>query len=78
MNGKMRNANRIQIQNRDGKRSLGSPKRRWKDNAELNLQEIWYDGVGYIHLAHDVVKWLALVKTGSIKGGESLDQVINY
>jgi hypothetical protein len=35
------------------KRPLGRPSRRWEDNIKMGLQEIGWDGVGWIHLAED-------------------------
>jgi hypothetical protein len=38
-----RNAYRILVGNPEGKRPLGSPRRRWVDNIKMDLREI--DGV---------------------------------
>ena len=45
----------------EGKRALGRPRRRWKDNIRMDLQEV---GLGYedwIGLAQDRDRWRALV-----------------
>jgi hypothetical protein len=47
----------------EGKRPLGRPRRRWKDNIKLDLTEIGIDGVNWIRLAQDRFKWLAFVNT---------------
>jgi hypothetical protein len=47
----------------EGKRTLGSPRRRWVDNIEIDLGEIGWDGMYYIDLAMDRNQWRALVKT---------------
>jgi hypothetical protein len=38
--GKMRNAYKIIVGKRDGKRPLGRPKRRSEDNTKMDLREI--------------------------------------
>jgi hypothetical protein len=35
--GKKRSAYRILVEKREGKRPLGSPRYRWKDNIKVNL-----------------------------------------
>jgi hypothetical protein len=47
----------------EGKRPLGRPRRRWKDNIKMNFREIWFLDVDWIHLAQDSDSWRALVKT---------------
>jgi hypothetical protein len=45
----------------EGRRPLGRPRGRWKDNIRMNLQEV---GLGYEHwigLAQDRDRWRALV-----------------
>jgi len=37
----------------EGKRPLGSPRRRWEDNIRMNFREIRWEVMGYIHLAQD-------------------------
>jgi len=41
----MRNADDILVGKPEGKRSLGRPRRRWKDNIRVNLMEIRWEGV---------------------------------
>jgi len=43
------------------KRPLGKPKRRWEDDIKIHLEELVWGGVGWIDLAQDRDKWLALV-----------------
>jgi hypothetical protein len=38
----------------EGKRSLGRTMRRWEDNIKMNLREIGWEGVDWIHVAHDM------------------------
>jgi len=44
-----------------GKRPLGRPRRRWKDNIKIDLQEVGYGGMDWIELAQDRDRWQALV-----------------
>jgi hypothetical protein len=37
----------------EGKRPLGRPRRRWKDNIKMDLLEKQLEGVRWIHLAQD-------------------------
>ena len=43
------------------KRPLGRPRRRWKDNIRMDLQEVGCGGVDWIELAEDRDRWRALV-----------------
>jgi hypothetical protein len=47
----------------EGKRPLGIPRRRWKDNINMDLQEVEYGGMDWIELAQDRDRWWALVNT---------------
>jgi hypothetical protein len=47
----------------EGKRPLGRPRHRWKDNIKMDLEEIWIDGANWIWLAQDRVQWRAFVNT---------------
>jgi hypothetical protein len=46
-----------------GKRPPGGPRLRWEDNIKMDLQEVWLEGMGRIHLAQDMYMWRALVNT---------------
>jgi hypothetical protein len=37
------------LKRRDNLEDLG----RWEDNIKMNIMEIWWDGVNWIHLAQD-------------------------
>jgi hypothetical protein len=47
----------------EGKRPLGRARRRWKDGIRMDLREIGWGSVEWIHLALDRDRWLALVNT---------------
>jgi hypothetical protein len=49
----MRNALSILVGRSEAKRPLGGPRRSWEDNTTKNLQEIGWEGVDWMHLAHD-------------------------
>ena len=40
---------------------LGRPRRRWKDNIKIDLQEVAYGGMDWMELAQDRDRWRALV-----------------
>jgi hypothetical protein len=60
--GAKRNAYRILVGNRERKRPLGRPRRRWMDNIKIDLREIGWDGGDWIDLAQGRDKWRALVR----------------
>jgi hypothetical protein len=47
----MRNAYKIFVGKREGKRTLGRPTRRWDDSIRMDLGEIGWEGVDWNHLA---------------------------
>jgi hypothetical protein len=47
----------------EGKRPLGRPRRRSKDNTKLDLREIGIYGANWIRLAQDRVQWRVFVNT---------------
>jgi hypothetical protein len=57
--GVKRNAYRILV----GKRPLGRPRCRWKNNIRMDLREIGWGGMDWIDLAQDRDQWRALVNT---------------
>jgi hypothetical protein len=59
--GEKRNAYRILVGKPEGKRPLGSPRRRWVDNIKMDLGEVGWDSVDWIDLAQDRDRWGAYV-----------------
>jgi transcription termination factor 2 len=59
--GEKRNSYRIFVGETEGKRPLGRPRRRWKDNIKMDLKETGGDGMDWIDLAQDRDQWRVLV-----------------
>jgi hypothetical protein len=53
LTGDMRNAYKIFVGKPEGKRPLGRPRRRWEDKIRMDLKEIGWKGVDWLHLAQD-------------------------
>jgi hypothetical protein len=51
--GKRRGTNRVLVGKPKGKGPLERPRRRWKDNTKMDLQEVGCGCMGWIELAHD-------------------------
>jgi len=54
---------RVMVEETEGKRPLGRPRRRWGDNIKMDLQEVGCGGMDWIKLAQDKDRWRALVNT---------------
>jgi hypothetical protein len=61
--GEVRGAYNILVGGSEGRRPLGRPRRRWEDNIKMDLREIVFGDVDWIHLAQDRDRWLAVVNT---------------
>jgi transcription termination factor 2 len=61
--GKDRGVYRVLLGKPEGKRPLGRPRRRWKDNIKMNLQEVGWGRGDWMELAQDRDRWRALVGT---------------
>jgi len=59
--GEGRGVNRVLVGKLEGKRPLGKPRRRWKDNIKMNLQEVGRGCGDWMELAQDRDRWRALV-----------------
>jgi hypothetical protein len=47
----------------EGKRSFRSPRCRWKSNIQMDLREIGWKGVDWMHLAQDSDQYQTLINT---------------
>jgi hypothetical protein len=54
---------RVLVRRSEGKRPLGRPRRRWKDNIKMDLRETEIDVAKWIQLAQDRIQWRACVNT---------------
>jgi hypothetical protein len=59
----VRNAYNVLVGEPEGRRPLGRPRRRREDNIKMDLWEIGFGDVDWIHLAQDRDRWRALVNT---------------
>jgi hypothetical protein len=62
--GEKRNAYRIQLEKSEGKRLLGSPRRRLVDNIKMDLRAIGPGGMDWIDRAQNTVQWRDLAHFG--------------
>ena len=58
--GEDRGVHRVLVGKPEGKRPLGTPRRRWEDNIKMDLQEVGGRG-DWMELAQDRDRWRALV-----------------
>ena len=61
--GEGRGVHRVLAGKPEGKRPLGRPRRRWRDNIKMDLQKVGGGGGDWIELAQDRDRWQALVST---------------
>jgi hypothetical protein len=61
--GEVRGAYNILDGRPEGRRPLGRPRRRWEDNIKMDLREIGFEDVDWIHLAQDRDRRRAHVNT---------------
>jgi hypothetical protein len=61
--GQVRGAYNILVGRPEGRRPLGKPWRRWEDNIKMDLREIGFGDVDWIHCAQDRDRRRALVNT---------------
>jgi hypothetical protein len=59
--GEVRGAYNILVGKPEAGRALGRP--RWEDNTKIDLGEIGFGDVDWIHLVQDRDRWWALVNT---------------
>jgi hypothetical protein len=61
--GEKRTAYRILVGKPDGKRPLGRPRRRCVHNIKMDLRDIGWDDMDWIHVAQHRDQWRVLVST---------------
>jgi len=59
--GERRGVYRVLVGKPEGKRPLGRPMRRWKDNIKMDLQKVGCGDIDWIELVQDRDMWRALV-----------------
>jgi len=59
--GQGRGVYRVLVGKPEGKRPLGRPRRRWKDNIKMDLQKVGEGCEDGMELAQDRDRWRALV-----------------
>ena len=64
--GERRSVYRILVRKPKGKRPLGRPRRRWKDNRKMDLQEVGCGCMDSIDLAQDRERCKCFHKMGGI------------
>jgi hypothetical protein len=52
---------RVLVGKLEGKRAVGRPRRRWEGGVKMDLEEIGWDGVDWVHPAEDMDRCLAFV-----------------
>ena len=61
--GEGRGVHKVLVGKPEGKRPLGRPRRRWKDNIKIDLQEVGSGCGDWMEFAQNRDRWLALVST---------------
>ena len=59
--GERRDVCRVLVGKTEGKKPLGRLRPKWKDNINMDLQEVGCGGMDWIDLAQDRGSWRALV-----------------
>ena len=61
--GEGRGVHRVLVGKPEGKRPLRRPRRRWKDNIKMDLQEVGVGCGDWVELTQDRDRWRGLVGT---------------
>jgi hypothetical protein len=59
--GERRGLYRGLVGKHEGKRPLGRPRHRWKDNIKMDLREVGCEGINSNDVAQDRDRWRAIV-----------------
>jgi hypothetical protein len=60
---RMRSACRISFRKPEGRKHFGRPRRSLEDGIRMDVGEIGWEGVDWMHLAQDTDQWRVLVNT---------------
>jgi hypothetical protein len=61
--GEMRNAYEVSVGKPRRKRPSGRPRRRWEDDIRIDVREIRWEFVDWMHLAEARDQWWTVVNT---------------
>jgi hypothetical protein len=61
--GESKGVYKVLVGRPEGMRPLGRPRHRWKDNINMDLQEVRCEGMDWIYLADDRDRWRALLNS---------------
>jgi hypothetical protein len=61
--GEVRGAYNILVGRPEGRRPLGRPRSGWEDNIKMDLREIGFGDMHWIHWAQDRDRWRVVVNT---------------
>jgi hypothetical protein len=62
----------------EGKRPLGRPLCRWVDNTKMDLKQIGWGNMEWIHLAQDFNQWRTLVYAECIEYWKILERLSDW
>jgi hypothetical protein len=65
------------LEEQEGRRTLGRPRRGWEDNMRMFLGKIGWKGMKWMHVARVRYQWRTHLNT-IVKGVEFLDKLSYY
>jgi hypothetical protein len=75
--GEGRNVCRVLVGKPEGKRSLERPRCRWEDGIKMDLTEIGWEGVEWIHLAQERDRWAGCCECGDEPLGYDATELVS-
>jgi hypothetical protein len=60
--GKMRNAYRILVGKPEGMRPFGRPRHEWEDESRIDLREVGWECVDWLHLALSALVYTSITE----------------
>jgi hypothetical protein len=73
-NGASRSAYSVSVGKPEGRRPLGIPRRRWKNNIKMDLREVGWE-TDWIDLVQDRDRWRAVVNAVMIFGFRTMREI---